>query len=122
MEIEHNQVCLDWTVRHQGRCFYLSFKTSHGLDPVVLYPGTWEVYEDTQSGVEELTYLARGKSTPAPKALAARNHRLMKRLIRFCVADWDNRFVSVLRKELSREGAESSRSLGTRPSHDQVLS
>ena len=106
MRVDINQISRDWTVQHNGRTFYVNFIESDGQTLALMNRDNWEVQEDTEDGVEELDIYGYSSDSPENKKQIEKNFKLMKKLILFCMQQWDNAFMKELSKEM-KEQAES---------------
>jgi hypothetical protein len=60
----------------------------------------WEVSEETEDGIEELSaYLFKDNSVVERKQ-ADKNAKLIEKLIDFCIENWDNEFMHEVQDEL----------------------
>ena len=103
MQLERNQISRDWTILHEGRTFYVNYTQSDGQTLALMNRDKWEVLEETDEGPEELDiYSFRGDSEE-DRAKAQENFELMKRLIRFCIANWDKGFMQEIKEDLQEQ-------------------
>ena len=81
----------------------MNYTESDGHTLALSNRNNWEVWEETDEGTEELDiYVFRGDSEEKRRK-AEENFKLMKKLIRFCIESWDNRFMQELKEELSEQ-------------------
>ena len=103
MRLEKNQISRDWTILHNGRKFYVNYTESDGQTLALCNRNNWEVWEETDEGTKELdVYVLKG-DTPQEWAKAEENSLLKERLIRFCIENWDNRFIQELNEKLQEQ-------------------
>jgi len=103
MRLETNQISRDWTILHNGRKFYVNYTDSDGQTLALCNRNNWEVWEETDEGTEELdVYVLKG-DTPKEQRKAEENSLLKERLIRFCIENWDNRFIQELNEKLQEQ-------------------
>jgi hypothetical protein len=103
MQLERNQISRDWTIRHEGRTFYVNYTQSDGQTLALMNRDNWEVLEQTEDGPEELNiygYRGQGKED---RAKIQENFELMKRLIRFCISNWDKGFMHQIKEDLQEQ-------------------
>ena len=110
MQLEHNQISRDWTVLHEGRTFYVNYTQSDGQTLALMNRDNWEILEETDDGTEELDVYGWGDDTAEARETVWKNSELMKRLIRFCIENWDNGFMQGIKQDL-REQKEALESL-----------
>ncbi len=103
MRLEKNQISRDWTILHNGRRFYINLTESDGQTLALCNRNNWEVWEETDDGVEELNEYVFKDNTPKERAKAEENSLLKERLIRFCIENWDNRFIQELNEKLQEQ-------------------
>ena len=70
MRLEQNQISRDWTILHNGRRFYVNLTESDGQTLALCNRDNWEVWEQTEDGVEELSEYVFKSSTPREKKRA----------------------------------------------------
>ena len=110
MKLETNQISRDWTILHNGRKFYVNYTESDGQTLALCNRDNWQVLEETDDGPVELEiYVFKGDSKEKRKK-AKENFEFMKKLIKFCIENWDNRFMQQIEKEL-REQKEALETL-----------
>jgi hypothetical protein len=100
MKLEFNQISRDWTILHKGRKFYVNYTDSDGQTLALLNRDNWEILEETDDGTEELDVYSFKNSTPQQKKIAEENIRLAEALIKFCIKNWDNKFMQEIKKEM----------------------
>ena len=110
MQLETNQISRGWTVLYDGRRFYVNYTESDGHTLALCNRDNWEVLEETDDGPEELDIYVFRDDSKEKRKKAKENFELMKKLIRFCVQSWDNRFMQQIKKEL-REQKEALETL-----------
>jgi hypothetical protein len=103
MQLETNQISRDWTILHDGRKFYVNFIESDGQTLALLNRNNWEVLEETDEGTEELDVYSFSADTPQRKRRIEENFRLAEELIKFCIKNWDNKFMQELKKEMEQQ-------------------
>jgi len=103
MKLEANQISRDWTVLCDGRKFYINFTESDTQTLALCNRDNWEVWEETDDGTEELYIYASSGSSSKEQKEAEENFKLMKKLIRFCIEHWDNRFMQEIKEELQEQ-------------------
>ena len=103
MQQESNQISRDWTILHNGRRFYVNYTESDGQTLALMNRDKWEVLEETDDGPEQLTiYIFRG-DTPKQRKAANENALLKEKLIKFCIENWDSKFMQEIRKEIAEQ-------------------
>ena len=103
MRLETNQISRDWTVIHKGRTFYVNYTEADCQTLALCNRNNWEVWEETDDGVEELNAYVFKDDTPEERANAEENSLLKERLIRFCIENWDNKFMQELKENLQEQ-------------------
>ncbi len=103
MRLEKNQISRDWTILHNGRKFYVNYTESDGQTLALCNRDNWEVWEETDDGVEELNEYVFKDNTAKERAKAEENSLLKERLIMFCIENWDNRFIQELNEKLQEQ-------------------
>ena len=103
MRLEVNQISRDWTILHNGRKFYVNFTESDGQTLALCNRDNWEVWEETNDGVEELNEYFFKKDDPREQAKVEEISLLKKRLISFCIENWDNKFMQGIKKGLQEQ-------------------
>ena len=103
MQLERNQISRDWTILHEGRTFYVNYTQSDGQTLALMNRDNWEVLEETDDGPEELDVYGFGGQSQEDRAKAQENFAMMKRLIRFCIANWDNGFMRQIKDDLQEQ-------------------
>jgi len=103
MRLETNQISRDWTVIHKGRTFYVNYTEADCQTLALCNRNNWEVWEETDDGVEELNACVFKDDTPEERARAEENSLLKEKLIRFCIENWDNKFIQDLREKLQEQ-------------------
>ena len=103
MQLELNQISRDWTVLHKGRTFYVNYTESDGQTLALMNRDNWEVWEQTEEGTEELDIYAFRSDSAEKREQVRENFELMKRLIRFCIENWDNGFLQEIKKDLQEQ-------------------
>ena len=99
MQLEKNQISRDWTILHNGKRFYVNFTESDGQTLALCNRGNWEVWEDTEDGVEELNEYCFKDDTPEQQRQAQKNAHLKDELVRFCIDNWDNQFMQEIKEQ-----------------------
>jgi len=103
MRIEVNQISRDWTILYDGRKFYVNYTESDGQTLALCNRDNWEVREETDEGTEELYIYVFKNDSKEQRRKAEENFEIMKKLIRFCIEHWDNRFMQKIKDELSEQ-------------------
>jgi len=103
MQLEQNQISRDWTIRHEGRTFYVNYTQSDGPTLALMNRDHWEVLEETPDGPEELDIYGSSGDSKEERAKVQENFELMKRLIRFCIANWDKGFMQEIKEDLQEQ-------------------
>jgi len=103
MKLEANQLSRDWTVLHDDRTFYVNYTQSDGHTLALCNRDNWEVLEETDDGPEELDIYVFESDSQERQSKANANFRLMKKLIRFCIENWDNRFMMDIKEDLEEQ-------------------
>ena len=103
MQLEANQISRDWTVLHDGRKFYVNYTQSDGQTLALCNRDNWEVWEETDEGTEELDIYAFKCDSQEKQEKVKENYELMKKLIKFCIENWDNRFMREIKEELQQQ-------------------
>ena len=104
MELDANHVSRDWTVLHKGRKFYVNFTDSDWQSLALCNRDNWEIFEETDDGTEELDIYGFKGDSPERQKTVEENIRLAEELIKFCIENWDNRFMQEIKKELQQYG------------------
>lgn len=102
MQVESNQISRDWTILHKGKKFYINFTDSDSQNLALLNRDNWEIWEETDDETEQLDVYIFKNSTPQQKKVAEKNIRLAEGLIKFCVKNWDNRFMQEIKKDMEQ--------------------
>ena len=103
MQLETNQISRGWTILHSGRKFYVNLTESDGQTLALCNRDNWEVWEETDDGTEELNEFVFRDDTAEERAKAKENSLLKERLIRFCIENWDNKFMQELKEKLQEQ-------------------
>ena len=103
MRLEQNQISRDWTILHNSRRFYVNLTESDGQTLALCNRDNWEVWEQTEDGVEELSEYVFESSTPQEQKRAEQNYLLKERLIAFCIKNWDNQFMQEIKEKLEEQ-------------------
>jgi hypothetical protein len=103
MEIEQNMISRDWTVLHEGRRFFVNFTESDGQTLALCNRDNWQIHEETEESIEELSPYVLRDSRPEERELAEEKARTMEKLIAFCIANWDNGFMRELEEKLEEQ-------------------
>ena len=103
MRLTQSQLSRDWTIEHEGRTFYVNYTQSDGQTLALLNRDNWEVWEQTEDGTEELNIYGFSDDTAEQRKIVHENSELMKRLIRFCIANWDNGFLQRIVEDLHEQ-------------------
>ncbi len=110
MKLQGNQISRDWTVRHEGRTFYVNFTDSDTPTLALSNRDNWEIWEQTAEGREELDIYVFKNDAAKKRRTARNNFEIMKKLIRFCIENWDTGFLQEVRGQLleQKAGLETS--------------
>jgi hypothetical protein len=100
MKIEQNTISRDWTILHKGRRFFVNLTESDGQTLMLCNRNNWEVSEETDDGIEELSAYLFKDSSVVERKQAKENAKLIEKLIDFCVKNWDNEFMHEVQDEL----------------------
>lgn len=103
MQLKANQISRDWTILHNGRKFYVNYTESDVQTLALCNRDNWEVREETDDRVEELDEYVSKDNTPKERAKSEENSLLKERLIRFCIENWDNRFMQEIKEKLREQ-------------------
>jgi len=103
MKLEANQISRDWTVLHKGRTFYVNYTQSDGQTLALMNRDNWEVLEETDDGPEELDVYGFTGDSEEDRVKTQENFAMMKRLIRFCIANWDDGFMREIKEDLQEQ-------------------
>ena len=103
MQLEANQISRDWTVLHEGRMFYVNYTQSDGQTLALMNRDNWEILEATDDGTEELDVYGFADGTTEEREKVVENFELMKKLIRFCIEHWDNRFMKEIKEDMQEQ-------------------
>jgi len=103
MELERNQISRDWTILHEGKTFYVNYTQSDGPTLALMNRDHWEVLEETDEGPEELDIYGSSGDSEEERARVQENFKLMKRLIRFCITNWDRGFMRQIKEDLQEQ-------------------
>jgi len=101
MQIQANQISRDWAILHRSRKFHVNFTDSDSQTLALLNRDNWEIWEETADGTEEFDVYIFKNSTPQQKKIAEENIRLAEELIKFCIKNWDNKFMQEICSSLS---------------------
>ena len=99
MQLETNQISRDWTILHNGRTFYINYTEADCQTLALCNRGNWEVWEETDDGTEELNEYSFKDNTPEQRKQAQKNAHLKRKLIRFCIDNWDNPFMQEIKEQ-----------------------
>jgi len=105
MRVEQNTISRDWTVLYKGRRFFVNFTESDGQTLVLCNRDNWEITEQIENGVEEVSACVLKGNSPEQQKRASENARLVEELIAFCMDNWDNEFVRELQDQLHMQRA-----------------
>jgi hypothetical protein len=103
MQLQRNQISRDWTVQHEGKTFYVNYTQSDGQTLALMNRDHWEVLAETPDGPEELDIYGFTGDSEEERARVQENYKLMKRLIRFCIANWDKGFMHQIKEDLQEQ-------------------
>ena len=81
----------------------MNYTQSDGQTLALCNRDNWEVLEETDDGPEELDVYGFTGDGEEDRAKAHENFELMKRLIRFCIANWDGRFMQGIKEDLQEQ-------------------
>lgn len=65
----------------------------------------WQITEETEAGIEELNACLFKESSAAEQKQAEENAKLIKKLIAFCMENWDNEFMREVKDKLHMQRA-----------------
>ena len=99
MRIETNQISRDWTVIHQGRTFYVNYTEADCQSLALCNRSNWEVWQETEDGTEELNEYRLSDDKPEQRKQTEQNARLKKKLVKFCIDNWDNQFMQEIKEQ-----------------------
>jgi ABC-type tungstate transport system permease subunit len=102
MQLELNQISRDWIILHKGRTFYVNYTDSDGQTLVLLNRDNWEIWEDMGERTELLNVYGFSTDTPQQRKAIGKNVRLANELIKFCVKNWDNKFMQNVKKDMEQ--------------------
>jgi hypothetical protein len=103
MKIEQNTISRDWTVLHKGRRFFVNFTESDGQTLALCNRDNWQIHEQTDDGIEEFDACVLSNSSPEEQKRAQKNAEMIDKLIRFCIANWDDRFMQDMKENLEEQ-------------------
>ena len=103
MRLEVNQISRDWTILHHGRKFYVNYTESDGQTLALCNRDNWEVWEQTDEGTEELDIYVFKNDSKEKRRKAEENFEIMKKLIKFGIENWDNRFMQEIEEDLHEQ-------------------
>ena len=104
MELEANQVSRDWTILHEGRTFYVNYTDSDGQSLALCNRDNWQIFEETDEDTEKLDIYGFNGDLSERQKTVEENIRLAEELIKFCIENWDNKFMQEIKKELQQSG------------------
>ena len=81
----------------------MNLTESDGQTLALCNRNNWEVWEETDDEVEELDEYVFKNDTPDEQAKAEKNSLLKEKLIRFCLENWDNKFMQELEEKLQEQ-------------------
>jgi hypothetical protein len=102
MQLAKNQISRDWTVLHNNRKFYVNLTECDGQTLALCNRNNWEVWEETDDGVEELHEYVFKSDTSEEQAKAEKNSLLKEKLIKLCIENWDNQFMKEIKEKLQQ--------------------
>ena len=100
MKIEQNTLSRDWIIKHEGRTFFINFTESDGQTLAMLNRDNWEISEQTAGGIVELNGYIFSDTTQQERLRAEEEAALVKKIISFCIENWDNQFIQELWQNL----------------------
>ena len=103
MHIELNQISRDWTILHNGREFFVNYTESDGHTLALCNRDNWEILERTDEGIEELGIYVFGGDTAEERKKAEQNALLKDMLIKFCIDNWNNKFMKEFKNTLQEQ-------------------
>ena len=83
--------------------FYVNYTQADGQTLALMNRDNWEVLEETDDGIEELDVYGFADGTAEEREKVAENFELMKKLIRFCIENWDNRFMQEIEDDMQEQ-------------------
>jgi hypothetical protein len=81
----------------------VNFTESDGQTLALCNRDNWEVQEETEGSIEELSPYVFSDNSPEERERAEENAEMIDELIRFCIRKWDNRFVTKLKEDLKEQ-------------------
>jgi len=103
MEVEQNGIARDWTVLYKRRRFYVNFTESDGQALALCNRDNWQVSEETEGGMEEVSVCAFNDSSPEERKQAEETARIVDELIAFCIDNWDNEFIQEMKENMEEQ-------------------
>jgi len=103
MNIEGNRISRDWTILHNGRKFYVNYTESDSHTLALLNRDNWEVSEEVDGDIEELNVYEFDDDTARQRQIKRQNTLLKEKLIRFCIENWDNRFMHGIKEQMQNQ-------------------
>ncbi len=100
MKTEQNTISRDWIVLHNGRRFFVNFTESDGQTLMLCNRNNWEITEQTEDGVKDVSTCVFKGSSAAEQRQAEENAELIEELVAFCIDNWDNGFMHEVQDEL----------------------
>jgi len=85
---------------YKGRRFFVNFTESDGQTLVLCNRNNWEITEQTEDGVENVSACVFKGSSAAEQRQAEENAELIEQLVAFCIDNWDNEFMHEVQDEL----------------------
>ena len=82
MQLEANQISRDRTILHDGRKFYVNYTQSDGQTLALCNRNNWEVWEETDDGIEKLNMSIFKDDTPEERTRAEENSLLGNRHVK----------------------------------------
>lgn len=99
MKLEQNHISRDWTILHDGRRFHVNYTDSDGQTLALVNRDNWEVSEEVDGVIEELNTYVFSNDTPKQRKIKEENALLKDELVKFCLENWDNRFMREIIKK-----------------------
>lgn len=90
MEIQQNTISRDWTIVHEGRRFFVNFTDSGSQTLALCNRENWQIHEETENGIKELSPYASENSNAKEQENTQRNADLIEQLVDFCLGHWEN--------------------------------
>ena len=106
MKIEQNTISRDWTVLYRGHRYFVNFTISDGQTLLLCNREHWQIHKETEEEIEEFNAYVFSNSNHKEKQQAAKNARIIEKLIQFCVQHWDNNFMQQIQEMIEQESED----------------